>query len=109
MNTIGDILTICGVAVAGYLGWRWWQAAQGQGSPAPAPTPTPVVTPTVTWSPLQWILPSTAPDLTTQWQQNAAAANVGGINVNWSWDPVTDYTLLQQWSQSVFNSTGLRW
>lgn len=109
MSTITDVLTILAAAVGGYFVYEWWLAASGKTTPAQTSTNTPVTTPTAVWNWSQWIIPSTAPDLTTQWQQNAAAANVGGITATWSWDVGQDIAYLGQWSNSVLTATGLRW
>ena len=106
MSTLGDIAVLGGIALAGFFGYQYLTKNQPVQQQNPA---GPVQTPQTIWSPTQWWIPSTAPDLVTQWQQNAAAANVGGITSTFSWDPAQDIAVLSQWANSVLGATGLRW
>lgn len=108
MSTLESVLGVVLVLVGGVAVYEYFMG-QKTPAPAPAPTPTPTPTPDPIWNPLVWLLPSSEPDLMTQWEANAAAADVGGISENWSWNPIDDVNFIDQWGSSIFTSTGLRW
>ncbi len=102
-DVIWSVVGLGVVGVAGYLVYQHYSSDQQQQQQQPD---TPVKTPDTVWSPTQWFIPSSAPDLLTQWQENAAAANVGGITDNPLSDPLG---FASQWLSSVTTATGLAW
>lgn len=113
MSALTDILALVGVALGGYLAWNWYSTATKTPASSTTGSGSPVTAPTTVWNPLQYIIPTTAPDLVSQWTQNIqalnAAGDLGGQTATWSWNPLDDVSYLQQWGSSVLGATGLRW
>ena len=113
MSTLTDVLTLIAIAVGGYFAYSWFNQATSTPNPPATTGGSSTTAPSTIWNPLQYIVPSTAPDLVTQWQQNIqalnAAGDLGGQTATWSWNPLDDISYLQQWGSSVLGATGLRW
>ena len=110
MTVLESVLGVVLVLVGGVAAYEYFMGQKTQSpSQSPTPTPTPTPTPDPVWDPLAWLLPSSEPDLMTQWEANASNADVGGISENWSWNSLDDVNFIEQWGSSIFTSTGLRW